>query len=239
MTSRLLFLSCSQRKRVEPGLLPAIERYDGPLFRVLRRYIQSDSSQNGNISPDIYILSAEFGLIPANHPTPNYDRRMTAERVEALRSCVLDSVRDLLHENTSYRELFLCMGREYRRVLDGWEVLVLRDLDVHWAGGSIGKQQGQLYDWLYGFPPPKPMSAGIGFACIRGVEVNITSEQALEFARRALQTDDKGATNYRMWYVRVDDKAISPKWLVSRLTGLRVNTFATDEARSNSQFDTG
>jgi len=33
--SRLLILSCSQRKRPDSGLLPAIERYDGPVFRVV------------------------------------------------------------------------------------------------------------------------------------------------------------------------------------------------------------
>ena len=30
---RLLIMACSQRKRSESGLLPAIERYDGPAFR--------------------------------------------------------------------------------------------------------------------------------------------------------------------------------------------------------------
>jgi hypothetical protein len=28
---------------------------------------------------NIYIPSAEFGLLPANHPIPHYDRRMTLE----------------------------------------------------------------------------------------------------------------------------------------------------------------
>src|SRR5262245_4306372 len=33
----LLIMACSQRKRSEPNLLPAIERYDGVHFRVLRK----------------------------------------------------------------------------------------------------------------------------------------------------------------------------------------------------------
>jgi len=37
---RLLILSCSQRKRPDPSLLPAIERYNGPPFQVLRRYLR-------------------------------------------------------------------------------------------------------------------------------------------------------------------------------------------------------
>ncbi|MFN8458221.1 MAG: hypothetical protein U0401_26815 [Anaerolineae bacterium] len=31
-SKRLLILACSQRKRPDPGLLPAIERYDGGSF---------------------------------------------------------------------------------------------------------------------------------------------------------------------------------------------------------------
>jgi hypothetical protein len=32
----LLIVSCSQRKRPDPGLLPALDRYDGGHFRILR-----------------------------------------------------------------------------------------------------------------------------------------------------------------------------------------------------------
>jgi hypothetical protein len=33
----LLILACSQRKRPDPGLLPAIERYDGVNFRIFEK----------------------------------------------------------------------------------------------------------------------------------------------------------------------------------------------------------
>jgi hypothetical protein len=36
----MLILACSRRKRPDEGLLPAIERYDGPAFRVLRRFLR-------------------------------------------------------------------------------------------------------------------------------------------------------------------------------------------------------
>ena len=38
---RLLILSCSQRKRPDRVLLPALERYDGPVFRMLRKFLRS------------------------------------------------------------------------------------------------------------------------------------------------------------------------------------------------------
>jgi hypothetical protein len=38
-TGRMLILACSQRKLLDEGLLPAVERYDDPAFRVLRRFL--------------------------------------------------------------------------------------------------------------------------------------------------------------------------------------------------------
>jgi hypothetical protein len=39
-TRRMLILACSRRKRPDEGLLPAIERYDGPAFRMVRRFLR-------------------------------------------------------------------------------------------------------------------------------------------------------------------------------------------------------
>ncbi len=61
---RLLILSCSRRKRLDKDLLPAVERYDGPAFRVLRRFLREMPFE----APDVPILSAEYGLIPHDLP---------------------------------------------------------------------------------------------------------------------------------------------------------------------------
>jgi len=37
---RLLFIACSQRKNPAEGVLPALDRYDGPAFGVLRKYLR-------------------------------------------------------------------------------------------------------------------------------------------------------------------------------------------------------
>src|SRR5690242_19808152 len=92
--SRLLILSCSQRKRVTQDTLPAIKRYDGPAFRVLRRYLQCKSLD----TPEIRILSAEYGLISQEQPITCYDRKMTAQRAEELRPRVLAELKHLLEE---------------------------------------------------------------------------------------------------------------------------------------------
>jgi len=230
--SRLLILSCSQRKRHEEGLLPAIERYDGPLFRILRRYLQSGAvNKDRRANLDIYILSAEFGLIPADRQIPEYERRMTLARAQELNSSVLESLRDVFDSNVLYREVFLCMGQDYQRSLTGWEAWRPSDLPVIEATGSLGGMQSQLHDWLYGASLLPRTCARGGSARIQGIDLDLSSQQVLEVARQALQNDIRGATDYRMWYVQIDDQRVSPKWVVSRLTGLPVGRFHSDSAR--------
>lgn len=60
----LLILACSARKRVDAGLLPAIERCDGVFYRIVRRWLQQASPAQVR-SVDILLLSSEFGLILA------------------------------------------------------------------------------------------------------------------------------------------------------------------------------
>ena len=38
--NKVLIIACSQRKRPDAGLLPALDRYDGPAFQVLRRFLR-------------------------------------------------------------------------------------------------------------------------------------------------------------------------------------------------------
>ena len=84
---RLLNLSCSQRKRHDSGLLPAVERYDGPTFRLLRRY-QAKSSDH----LDVYVLSVLLGLIHSEETIPNYDQKMTPQRALELRSQISEKM---------------------------------------------------------------------------------------------------------------------------------------------------
>ena len=63
-TGRMLILACSRRKRLDEGLLPAIDRYDGPAFRVLRRFLRERPAG----APDVLILSAKHGLIAHDLP---------------------------------------------------------------------------------------------------------------------------------------------------------------------------
>jgi len=72
--------------------LPAIERYDGPPFRVLRRYFREQPEHN----VDAFVLSAKWGLIPADQPIPLYEQSMSRERAQALQPMVTRALLDYL-----------------------------------------------------------------------------------------------------------------------------------------------
>jgi len=229
---RLLIMSCSQRKQSAPGLLPAGERYDGPAFWVLRRFLRERPNDGEHL--DVFILSAAYGLIPAERLITNYDQVMTPQRAAELHSEVLTTFAKLIR--TGYTELCLAMGKRYLAALECWLGLVPPDVSVTVAEGPQGMQLAQLKCWLWA-----GTSEGIGdkqreiqlrgVARLRGVELRLTSAQVLEQARGALVRDSTGADCFREWYVNLDGQPVAPKWLVRVLTGLPVSTFTTGDAR--------
>lgn len=64
-------------KRDAPGLLPAIERYDGSPYRVLRSFLR-EREWPTNLS--VAILSAKYGLVGGFTGIEDYDERMTPLR---------------------------------------------------------------------------------------------------------------------------------------------------------------
>ncbi len=70
--ARLLILACSATKRHDPERIPAIERYDGPLWRTLRA-----ANPVGRLAR-ASILSARLGFREASTPIADDDARLTA-----------------------------------------------------------------------------------------------------------------------------------------------------------------
>ncbi|MBZ0158184.1 MAG: hypothetical protein K8I29_18460 [Alphaproteobacteria bacterium] len=79
MGKQLLVLGCSQAKKEAPGLLPAIDRYDGSSYRVLRSYLR-EREWPSNLS--VAILSAKYGLVGGFTGIEDYDKRMTPVQAE-------------------------------------------------------------------------------------------------------------------------------------------------------------
>jgi hypothetical protein len=224
---RLLLLSCSRSKRAGSALLPAYERYDGPAFRLLRRYLKVTT----NI-PTIKILSAEFGLIPYDFLIPNYDRHMTMQRAVELQAPVKKELKRILATGGHKRQIFIYSSKHYLKTLEGNNVFPSW-ATVRVTNGTPGKRLADLYQWLYGehrvrcqIPAATPRAS----VRVRGVEIKLTADEVLDAARRAL-ADSSLDLDYRSWHVLVDRRRVPAKWLVSLLTGLPLSAFHTDEAK--------
>lgn len=148
----LLIISCSERKIQTPeALMPAIDRYDGPTYRCLRKFRDANSDKKYPFPKNlrILILSAKFGLIHPETEIPAYDLKMTTERAEAIRHEVkLDLYHCLHFYKIAYGgmdQVFINLGKTYRQTLDGfhWGTLSTKE-----ASGGIGLKTQQMKAWL-------------------------------------------------------------------------------------------
>ena len=228
---RLLILSCSRTKRADQGLLPALKRYDGPTYRVMNKFLRVHPSRAQSL--DVYILSAEFGLIPSDKLIPKYDHRMTPQRVEELQQPTLSQLKQILN-GKQYQEFFISMGKDYLRVLDGYKSLTATNLSVTVSQGSMGCKLAELRSWLHrGISILSDDHTKItkqGKASLRGIEIALTPEQIMEKINVAL-AKERNIPKYQMWYAQIGDKQIPLKWVVNQLTGLPVSAFHTNEAK--------
>ena len=142
---RLLILSCSQRKNASQGHLPAVERYDGPLFFVLRRFLRECPREAKQL--DVYILSAAYGLIPRNFPTPLYDQKMNMSRVVELHPQIKTTFSEILRND--YTSICFVLGRAYLKAFDGLQDSIPTFTESIVTNGPIGKKQTQLKKWLW------------------------------------------------------------------------------------------
>ena len=230
---RLLILSCSQKKKSTQGLLPALERYDGPAFAVMNKFIRVYSSEVQ--LPDVYILSAKFGLISADKPIPDYDHLMTSQRAQELQEPTLIKLEQILNRK-EYKEFFISMGKGYLKVLEGYQSLIFREHPkVSVSQGSMGRKLAELRNWLYSDsstssdPDNNRKIVQQGDASIRGIEITLTPKQVKKKINKILNGNN--FPEYQVWYVQIGSQRVPLKWLVSQLTGLSVSNFHTNEAR--------
>ena len=138
---RLLIISCSAAKRLNPRTyIPAIERYDGVFFKVLRKALRE-----GRCQPpvEILIISAKYGLIAPHTPIPNYDTKMNTRQSAMLRIPIRKNLQRVINKNKPSR-ILVNLGKPYADII--------RDLpelqSAFWAEGPIGKRAATLKSWL-------------------------------------------------------------------------------------------
>lgn len=145
--TRLLIVACSQAKRPDARSMEAIERYDGPTFRLLRK------ARGLGLLADtrIMILSAKYGLIPEYWMIDDYDQRMTPARAAELQPSVALCLWGWFHNWSGCYDVFINVGRSYVPALAGLEEwCVRRGIVVTQATGGVGERLVQTKAWLEG-----------------------------------------------------------------------------------------
>lgn len=139
----LLIIACSQRKRLDEGLLSAIARYDGVTFRVLRK-----AKRGGYWSEnlDLLILSAKYGLIAASTPIASYEQRMNHKRASELKAQVTQALQTYARQNV-YSEVYVDLGHDYYLAVEGIAEL-FNNSQIIYAQGRIGERLKFLKNWL-------------------------------------------------------------------------------------------
>ena len=138
-----MVLACSSRKSSSSGLLPAIERYDGVVFRVVKRLMRLSQYPD---DVDLLIVSAKYGLIKHDQRIQNYDLRMTPE----LAMKQAEQNRVMLHEAVKlgrYSDVFVSAGKVYLLAVEpfsAWQGATVVTVNR----GKIGVQLRSLKQWL-------------------------------------------------------------------------------------------
>jgi hypothetical protein len=227
--NRTLILSCSQSKKFDQNDLPAIERYDGPAFRLLRRYLNRSHEDL-----EIYILSAKFGLIKHQTSIPYYEQKLRSDGIEELKEQI--SMQFFFSETQERKPFFINLGKTYLQVFEPVFEGLVKNPNTTFASGSSGKRLAEMYDWLYGEKSAlRNEQAKIKLekeVFIQGVRLDTTEKEIRVIVQKELrQNGMKEMQNFQSWFVPIDDLKVSPKWLISRLTDLPVGRFHSDQAR--------
>lgn len=145
MPRRLLILSCSNRKRQDLALLPAMERYDGGAYRTIRKLLRESTWPD---DVDLLILSAKFGLLKAIDAIPYYDFRMTEALAAEMNSGVLGKLENEISDCPP-SEVYMDLGALYLPAVHGLDCLLSsRFIPLRRASGRIGERLRRLKEWI-------------------------------------------------------------------------------------------
>jgi hypothetical protein len=229
VSSSLVILGCSQRKKRTSRLIAAIDRYDGPAFQVLRKHTR----EAPETPLDTCILSGRFGLIPGELLIPRYDRRLANTDHSALRAQVERQLKITLDDLQPER-LFVSVGSQYWPLLEEPLSREVPPARLVVAAGGIGGRASQLAHWLRlgkGEADESTPEQVPGEAVLLGTTVRLSRAEVLREARKALLADPAAARRFETWYVPVGRERVAPKWLVRILFNKPVARFRTADAR--------
>lgn len=148
MGKHLLVLGCSQTKRDTKGELPAIGRYDGPSYRVLRGFLREYSWPE---TLSVAVLSAQHGLFGVLKPIGNYNYRMQPADAERHRAA---SRQTLAAWGRTHDTIHFSLGKSYLPAVQDAIDYDLKDRAEVFEG-PIGMKLHRIKDFLHSTNAPR------------------------------------------------------------------------------------
>jgi len=139
----LIIVSCSKKKKNLGKNVPAIELYDGPVFKILRKF----STLKKFDRLDILIISAKYGVLKYTDKINYYDEKMNQSKAKVMKPQIMKKISDFLAVN-NYEEIFINLGKNYSVSIEGLENLVDSSCKIIYAKGRIGERLKQTKEWL-------------------------------------------------------------------------------------------
>lgn len=227
---RIVLTSCSQRKKNNESLLSAIERYDGPNFRLLRKYLNQTTDEL-----DVYILSARYGLIHQEKQISFYEEKLNKNNLQEITKLSIAQANNFFTGREKAKEVFVNLGTLYLQVFEPILEKLSKKNELIFTSGSSGRRLAEMHDWLYGENSPlrnEKTETVLKEVYIKGIQLRTDEKQIRSIIQKEItQNGIKYLQNFQSWFVPIDEFKISPKWLISKLTGLPVSKFHSDQAR--------
>jgi hypothetical protein len=137
----LLIIACSDKKRGQAGMHPALELYNGGMYEVLRKFVNENGWPPGLV---IKIISAKYGLLDASDLIEVYDKRLDKASAAKMQPRVIAALKKL----GRFKQVFVNLGKDYLPAIQGVEE-VFGSQRVQYAKGAIGLKKKAMKEWLH------------------------------------------------------------------------------------------
>ena len=144
MKKHLIIISCSDKKNIQPGLLPAIQRYKGAWYGVINK-LKREGNLPDNL--DILIISAKYGLINSYMQIEYYDQKMDYTRARELNETILRKLENII-SMSSYESILINLGSTYMAAISGLERIVPNTTKTLLLKGRIGERKRDMKEWI-------------------------------------------------------------------------------------------
>lgn len=134
----LLILGCSKNKKEGPG--PAIEVYDGPLFRTVRRRLPEV-----DCPLEVWVVSAKYGILRQTDWIEKYDEVLPTTPNLDFKEKVANQLSEMLPK--ALNRVLIIASKRYIAHLP-IELIKDRATEFEVFSKGMGKCQSRLLEWL-------------------------------------------------------------------------------------------